>query len=215
LIWIGVSAFGPYDLTQGISSKLLYIHVPTIWIAYLGYTLTFVYSIIYIITKKPKYDSIAFSNAKSGVIFTSVTLAAGSFWGKLTWGSWWVWGDARLNLTAILFLIYLGYLASRQFTFDLLKTAKNSSIIGIFGLIQIPILHFSVIWWRSVHQQATILSQETASSGDIPMSSDIFWTLIISLMLATAVHFFLVIKFKKTNDFSWKNYLNPISRAKI
>ena len=102
-------------------------------------------------------------------------------WGKFTWGTWWVWGDARLNLTAILLLVYLGYLASRRFSDDIAKTAKNSSFIGIFGIIQIPILHFSVIWWRSVHQQATILSQETVSSGDAPMSPDILTTLLISV----------------------------------
>ena len=154
LAWITVSIFGPYDVTQGQYSKLLYVHVPTVWIAYLAYTLTFIYSLLYLVKKNPKYDSLALANAKSGVIFTASTLIAGSVWGKFTWGTWWVWGDARLNLTAILLLVYLGYLASRNFNNDLETTAKNSSFIGIFGVIQIPILHFSVIWWRSVHQQA-------------------------------------------------------------
>ena len=138
-VWLALSIFGPYDVTQGVSSKLLYIHVPTVWVAYLGYSLTFLYSLMYFFTKKPKYDSIAVANAKSGVIFTIVTLLAGSYWGKQTWGTWWVWGDARLNLTAILLLVYLGYVASRQFNKDLAKTAKNSSFVGIFGIIQIPI----------------------------------------------------------------------------
>ena len=126
-----------------------------------------------------------------------------------------VWGDARLNLTAILLLVYLGYIASRQFNKDLAKTAKNSSIIGIFGIIQIPILHFSVIWWRSVHQQASILSQETIASGDAPMSSDILVTLLISVLLVTLVHVSLTKRFRISNDISWADYLNPQSRAKI
>ena len=111
--------------------------------------------------------------------------------------------------------MYLGYIASRQFNKDLGKTAKNSSLIGIFGVIQIPILHFSVIWWRSVHQQASILSQETVSSGDAPMSSDILITLLLSVLLVTLVHTFLTKRFRISNDILWDNYLNPKSRAKI
>ena len=169
-VWVLVSAFGPYDTVQGPSSKLLYVHVPTVWIAYLGYTLTFIYSLLYLINKNPKYDSRAEANAKSGVLFTASTLIAGSVWGKFTWGTWWVWGDARLNLTAILLL---------------------------------------------VHQQASILSQETVSSGDAPMSPDILTTLLISVLLVTLVHIFLAKKFRVNSDQIWDDYLNPKSRAKI
>jgi|TARA_B110000881_G_scaffold85749_1_gene75151 heme exporter protein C len=215
ILWVLTIAFGPYDVTQGVSSKLLYVHVPTVWIAYLGYSLTFVYSLMYFFKKEPKYDALASSNAKSGVIFTVVTLIAGSAWGKATWGTWWVWGDARLNLTAILLLVYLGYLASRKFSDDLGKISKNSSFIGIFGIIQLPILHFSVIWWRSVHQQASILSQETAATGNVPMSSDILTTLLLSLLLVTLLHFSLLKRFKITADILWNDYLNPKNRVKI
>ena len=215
LVWVAVALLGPYDVTQGQYSKLLYVHVPTVWIAYLAYTLTFIYSLLYLFKKNPKYDSLALANAKSGVIFTASTLIAGSVWGKFTWGTWWVWGDARLNLTAILLLVYLGYLASRNFNNDLERTAKNSSFIGIFGVIQIPILHFSVIWWRSVHQQASILSQETVASGDAPMSSDILTTLLISVLLVTLVHVFLTKRFRINADKTWEDYLNPKTRAKI
>ena len=215
ILWTLIVLFGPYDVTQGMSSKLLYVHVPTVWIAYLGYSLTFVYSLLYLLKRDHKYDSLALSNAKSGVVFTIVTLVSGSAWGKATWGTWWVWGDARLNLTAILLLVYMGYLVSRGFSYDLDKTAKNSSFIGIFGIIQLPILHFSVIWWRSVHQQASILSQETISTGSAPMSSDILTTLLISLVLVTIVHFSLLKKFNSTSEKLWKDYLNPKNRVKI
>jgi len=215
ILWTLIVLFGPYDVTQGMSSKLLYVHVPTVWIAYLGYSLTFVYSLLYLLKRNHKYDSLALSNAKSGVVFTIVTLVSGSAWGKATWGTWWVWGDARLNLTAILLLVYMGYLVSRSFSYDLDKTAKNSSFIGIFGIIQLPILHFSVIWWRSVHQQASILSQETISTGSAPMSSDILTTLLISLVLVTIVHFSLLKKFNSTSEKLWNDYLNPKNRVKI
>ena len=215
LVWVAVALLGPYDVTQGQYSKLLYVHVPTVWIAYLAYTLTFIYSMLYLFKKNPKYDSLALANAKSGVIFTASTLIAGSVWGKFTWGTWWVWGDARLNLTAILLLVYLGYLASRNFSNDLERTAKNSSFIGIFGVIQIPILHLSVIWCRYVNKQASILSQETVASGDAPMSSDILTTLLISVLLVTLVHVFLTKKFRINADKTWEDYLNPKTRAKI
>ena len=215
ILWTLIVLFGPYDVTQGMSSKLLYVHVPTVWIAYLGYSLTFVYSLLYLLKRDHKYDNLALSNAKSGVVFTIVTLVSGSAWGKATWGTWWVWGDARLNLTAILLLVYMGYLVSRSFSYDLDKTAKNSSFIGIFGIIQLPILHFSVIWWRSVHQQASILSQETISTGSAPMSSDILTTLLISLVLVTLVHFSLLKKFNSISEKLWNDYLNPKNRVKI
>jgi heme exporter protein C len=124
-------------------------------------------------------------------------------------------GDARLNLTAILLLVYLGYLASRKFTDDLGKTSRNSAFIGIFGIIQLPILHFSVIWWRSVHQQASILSQEAVSTGSAPMSSDILTTLLISVLLVTLLHFSLLKRFKIAADTLWNDYLNPKNRVKI
>ena len=215
ILWALTVAFGPYDVTQGISSKLLYVHVPTVWIAYLGYSLTFVYSLLYLVKKDHRYDVLASSNAKSGVLFTVTTLIAGSAWGKATWGTWWVWGDARLNLTAILLLVYLGYLASRKFTDDLGKTSRNSAFIGIFGIIQLPILHFSVIWWRSVHQQASILSQEAVSTGSAPMSSDILTTLLISVLLVTLLHFSILKRFKIAADTLWNDYLNPKNRVKI
>ena len=214
-LWMLVIYSGPFDGTQGISSKFLYMHVPSVWIAYLAYSITFTYSIRYLYSNNPKFDSIAVSNAKSGLIFTAITLISGSIWGKLTWGSWWVWGDARLNLTAILFLVYLGYIASRKFNSDLHTTAKNSSYIGIFGIVQIPIIHFSVIWWRSIHQQASILSQDTIASGNAPISSDILIYLIIGVVLTTFLHFLLASKFSKLLDIQWENYLNPSSRAKI
>ena len=214
-IWSIIVYFGPYDTTQGLSSKILYIHVPSVWIAYFAYSITFAYSIKYILNEDPKFDSMAVANAKSGLVFTAITLISGSIWGKLTWGSWWVWGDARLNLTAILFLVYLGYISSRSFNPDLLRTAKNSSYIGVFGIIQIPIIHFSVIWWRSIHQQASILSQETLASGNPPISTDILLILGLGLVLTTLLHFLFVTLFRKISDIEWENYLNPSNRAKI
>ena len=207
--------FSPPDYQQGDAVRMMYVHVPAAFLSLSLYAFMAFCAILLLVWQIKLAGIMLSAAAKTGASMALIALVTGSLWGKPMWGTWWVWGDARLNLTAILLLVYLGYIASRQFNKDLAKTAKNSSIIGIFGIIQIPILHFSVIWWRSVHQQASILSQETVASGDAPMSSDILVTLLISVLLVTLVHIFLTKRFRISNDISWEDYLNPQSRAKI
>tara|TARA_B100001250_G_scaffold404910_1_gene421547 strand:+ start:665 stop:1366 length:702 start_codon:yes stop_codon:yes gene_type:complete len=211
-----ILAFGPYDQTQGEVSKLLYLHVPTVWVAYLAYTVTFIYSLRYLISKKPKFDQIAASSAKVGVFFTAITLFAGSLWGRFTWGTWWVWGDARLNLTALLLLVYIGYIVSRGTkSSERHLIAKRSGYIGTLGIVQIPIIHFSVLWWRSVHQPATILSQETASTGSAPMSTDILITLLISVILTTLYYIVDLLRVLKDEQKYWEDDMNKVDREKV
>ena len=228
LVWLGLSSIivlslglfmgiglSPADYKQGDVYRIIYIHVPSAIMGESIFIFMAMCGFINIIWRAKISGMLLKAAAPIGMSFVLLVLTTGSIWGKPTWGTWWVWGDARLNLTAILLLVYLGYIASRQFNKDLGKTAKNSSLIGIFGVVQIPILHFSVIWWRSVHQQASILSQETVASGDAPMSSDILITLLLSVLLVTLVHTFLTKRFRISNDILWDNYLNPKSRAKI
>ena len=209
-------SFGPYDQTQGEVSKLLYIHVPTVWVAYFAYIVTFIYSLRYLISKKPLYDQIAAASAKVGVFFTVVTLLAGSLWGRFTWGTWWVWGDIRLNLTALLLLVYIGYIVSRGTKSTNIKAiAKRSGYIGSLGIIQIPIIHFSVLWWRSVHQPATLLSQEAASTGSAPMSSDILITLLSAVVLITFYYLIDLRRVIKDEKKYWDNNLYTVDRKKV
>lgn len=217
LVAIGILiAFGPYDQTQGEISKLLYAHVPTVWVAYLAYLITFIYSLKYLLSKNPTSDQIAASSAKVGVFFTVVTLLTGSLWGRFTWGTWWVWGDARLNLTALLLFVYLGYIASRGTKpNNRHPLAKRSGYIGTFGIIQIPIIHFSVLWWRSVHQPATILSQETISTGSAPMSSDILISLLAAVILFTLYYFVELRRVVKIEKKYWENEIDIGDRKKV
>jgi len=217
LVAIGVLiAFGPYDQTQGEVSKLLYIHVPTVWVAYLAYSITFIYSLRYLFSKKPTYDQVAASSAKVGFIYTGITLLAGSLWGRFTWGTWWVWGDARLNLTALLLFVYLGYIVSRGTKpTNRHALAERSGYIGVFGIIQIPIIHFSVLWWRSVHQSATILSQETASTGNPPMSSDILISLLAAVLLFTLYYFVELRRVIKIEKKYWDREIDTGDRKKV
>ena len=183
VVWLLVTIFGPYDITQGVSSKLLYIHVPTVWIAYLAYTLTFLYSALYLYSKKSKYDSLAVANAKSGVVFTIVTLLSGSYWGKQTWGTWWVW-DARLTSELVLFFIYLGHIFISNAYEDKRKGDRYAAILTLLGIVNLPIIKWSVEWWNTLHQPASI-SKFSSPSIDPSMMLPLF------LMVFSFLFFFL------------------------
>jgi heme exporter protein C len=139
---------------QGDSARMLFIHVPTIWLAYLAFFVTFVASIAYLVTKALKWDLVAASSAEIGVVFTTVAIIGGAIWGKATWNVYWTW-DARLTLTAVMLFVYIGYLALRRAIPDVEARARRSSVLGVLGLVQLIPVHFSVVWWRTLHQTNT------------------------------------------------------------
>jgi heme exporter protein C len=152
----------PPDVDQRNAARLLYIHVPSAWLAYLAFAVVFLASIAYLRTKKTRWDRLAAASAEVGVLFTALAIALGSIWGKPIWGTWWTW-DPRLTTTAILLLIYLGYLAVRRLPDSPAKRARWAAVVGIVGFLDVPIVHLSVTWWRSLHQGATVrlLGQST------------------------------------------------------
>lgn len=149
------------DINQGESVRLMLIHLPTIWVAYLSFTVTAVASGIYMFTKKHSlgWDRMAGASAEVGVVFVGLTLIVGSLWGRLTWGVFWQW-DARLTTTALLFVTYIGYLAVRRLGGSHHQRAKRSAVIGLLGVLLLPLVHWSVRIWRSLHQEATILDTD-------------------------------------------------------
>lgn len=149
----------PPDVFQGNLVRLVYIHPPVAWVAYLAYGVTSVASILYLWkrTRHDRWDIIAASSAEIGVVFTGLTLLSGSIWGRPTWGVWWTW-DARLTTTAILFLLYVGYLAYRRIPAPREQRAKRSAVIALISFIDVPIVHQSVVWWKTLHQGATVLN---------------------------------------------------------
>ncbi len=151
---IVVAATSPNIAGQGDSARMLYIHVPTIWLAYLAFAVTFVASIVYLMTKRLNWDLVAASSAEIGVVFTTVAIIGGAIWGKATWDVYWTW-DARLTLTAVMLFVYIGYLALRRAIPDPETKAQRSSVLGILGLVQLIPVHFSVVWWRTLHQTNT------------------------------------------------------------
>lgn len=153
---LGMAFFTPPEATQGNVARLFYIHVPTILVAYGCFALTLIGGFGYLATKRRGWDHLAVAAAEVGVVYTGLTIVIGMVWAKPTWGVYWTW-SARLTLTAVLFFTYLGYLALRRAIEDPEVRARRAAVLGIVSVGLIPIVHFSVLWWRDVHQPPTLL----------------------------------------------------------
>jgi heme exporter protein C len=164
-----VAAFGyaPREATQGNVQRIMYLHVPSVLTAYLAFALVLVGSVGHLATRRPGWDRLAASAAEIGLVFTGITIVSGSIWGRPTWGVWWTW-DARLTATAVLFLVYVGYLLLRAMVEEPEARARYAAVVGIVGAANIPIVHFSVYWWRTLHQPAAMLGPGPAP---VPPSS--------------------------------------------
>jgi len=141
----------PADRLQGQVQRILYIHVPIAWVAMLAFFVVFLMSLLYLVQRKLQWDLMALAAVETGVLCTALTLVLGSIWAKPTWGIWWTW-DPRITTTAILLIVYIGYLIVRSMSDDPDQRARWSSIIGVIGFVQVPIVYLSVFWWRSLHQ---------------------------------------------------------------
>lgn len=154
------------DMQQGENYKIMYIHVPSAWISLLNYTFIAVLSVIYLISQHPIAYIFSKAMAKLGVVFTFITLITGSLWGLPVWGTFWVW-DGRLTSMLLLFFLYVSYLLFSSSFSDKKDNAKLSSILAIVGIINIPIIKYSVEWWNTLHQPSTF--SQVNSSMDIMM----------------------------------------------
>jgi heme exporter protein C len=136
-----------------------------------------------------RWDRIAAASAEIGVYFTGLAIVLGMIWGKPTWGVWWTW-DARLTLTAIMFFVYLGYLALRRTTTDPHLRAKRAAVLGIIGIVQIPLVHFSVTWWRTLHQAPSLIRPDGPQIQDSLM----LVALVVGVVAFTAIYGALMVK---------------------
>jgi heme exporter protein C len=158
----------PADLNQGEPQRIMYIHVATAWLAYLSFGVTAVASVWWLIRRDSRADAVALAGAEVGVLFTASTIWAGMMWGRPVWGTFWDWGDPRLTTTAVMLAMYVGYLLLRRLTDEPARRATRAAILGVVAAINIPIVHFSVIWWRGLHQGPTFGSPDTILDPPAP-----------------------------------------------
>jgi heme exporter protein C len=188
-VWLGLWITPP-DEFMGNLVRLLYVHPPLAWVAFLAYGVAFLSSLAYLWprTRSLVLDRLAGASAEVGVVFTGLTLVTGSIWGRPTWGTYWTW-DPLLTTTALLFVLYLGYLALRQVPGDAEVRARRCAIGALVAFIDVPIVYFSVIWWKSLHQAPTVLDP---INGKTYVHGSMAWTLLLGFVSFTLVYVWLV-----------------------
>jgi heme exporter protein C len=169
--------WAPPEKYMGDVGRILYVHVPQVWMALLALTLNFGCSVAFLFKKSFVTDALAEASAEVGMYFGTVGILLGAIWAKPTWGVWWTW-DPRLTTAAILLVIYAGYLALRKFIEDPDKRATFSAVMGIFAFVDIPVLWFSVKWFRSIHQV-----QSSPKTVDAQMTMVLRWSAVAFLCL--------------------------------
>ena len=172
----------PADYQQGDTVRIMFVHVPSAWMAMFCYSFLAVASAVALIWKHPLADLAAKASAPIGAGFTFLALVTGSLWGKPMWGTWWVW-DARLTSVLILFFLYLGYMALWQAIEDGQKAAKAAAVLALVGAVNVPIIKFSVDWWNTLHQPASVLRMDGPA-----IHPSMLWPLLI-MALAFKAYF--------------------------
>ena len=193
--------FSPPDYLQGDSVRIMYVHVPSAWIGLASFTCIALLSIANFIFKTKNLIIITKSIAPIGLMFTCLAIITGSLWGQPTWGTWWAW-DARLTSMVILALFYIGYIVSHKLILNEERANKISSLIAIIGSINIPIIKFSVDWWNTLHQPASIKLTGTStihSSMLMPLLLMFFVLLLYCALIFLMKYKTEIIRMKKKN----------------
>jgi heme exporter protein C len=184
VVWLGLWVTPP-DQFMGNLVRLVYVHPPVAWVAYLAFGVSAAASLLYLWprTRAQAWDHLAGASAEVGVVFCALTLVSGSIWGRPTWGVWWTW-DARLTSTALLFVLYLGYLALRRVPASPEARGRRCAVAALIAFTAVPISYLSVYWWRSLHQTGTVLDpqQQTHIHGAMA------WTLLLGFCAFTLVY---------------------------
>ena len=185
-LWLAFTA--PPDALQGEYSRLINIHVPSLWLAFLAFGVTAFGSMMWLIRKRARWDRLAAASVEVGVLFTAIGLVTGMIWGQAVWGTAWDWGDPRLASTAVMFFVYLGYLALRSAVEDPVARARRSAILGVIAVVQVPLVYFSVNMFRTLHQTQSIRPDGSTMPDEMLIAMLVnvvaFTVLYIALMAA-------------------------------
>lgn len=189
---VGLAALGlfalvlsPADDIQGDAVRIMYIHVPAAIGMFTGFVVTAVASFMYLRKRTRGWDTLAVASAEVGVVYTGLCLLTGMLWGRPIWGVYWTW-DARLTSTALLFLLYLGYLTVRRLPGDTDARSRRAAWVALLAFIDVPIVHYSVNWWRGLHQEATL------TRLDPTIDNLMLFTLMLGILTFTVLYAWLV-----------------------
>lgn len=171
---LGAFFWVPTDAFQGLPQRIFYVHVPTALIAYLAFGVVLIGSVGFLLSGRKGWDALAHASAEIGVLFTGMNLVTGMLWGKPIWGTYWTW-DARLTSTFVMFLIYMGYLVFRGLATDPSRGARVAAVIGIVGFVDVPLVHYSVDWWRTLHPVMAIINLSGPQNLPASMLVTMFW----------------------------------------
>ncbi len=191
----------PPDYLQGDSVRIMYVHVPSAWVGLSSFSVIAILSFINFIFKTKNLNIIARSIAPIGLMFTCLALITGSIWGRPTWGTWWAW-DARITSMVVLALFYLFYISAYKFIAQEEKATKVSNIIALVGVINVPIIRYSVEWWNTLHQPASIKIDGTTtihSSMLLPLMLMLLVILLYCALIFLMKYKTEIIKIKKKN----------------
>ncbi|HUF15334.1 MAG TPA: cytochrome c biogenesis protein CcsA [Acidimicrobiia bacterium] len=185
-LWFALTA--PPDALQGEYSRLLGIHPPSMWLAFLAFGVTAFGSIMWLVRKTDRWDRLAAASVEVGVIFTAIGLFTGMVWGQAVWGTPWDWQDPRLMSTAVMFFVYLGYIALRNAIDDPTVRARRAAILGVIAVVQVPLVYFSVNLFRTLHQTQSIRPDGSTIPDEMLLAMFVnmaaFTILYIALMVA-------------------------------
>jgi len=187
--------YAPREATMGDAQRIFYFHVPSAWVGFLAFGVVFVSSILYLAKRDDRWDMLAHASAEVGIVFTSLVLLTGPIWAKAAWGAYWVW-DARLTMTLVLWIMYVGYLMLRAATSSR-RIARLAAVTGIVGCVNIPLIYVSVIWWRTMHPTLVV----TESGGLDPA---MLQTLMVALAAFTLLYAWLLLARLRLGQLRWQ-----------
>lgn len=194
--------YAPTEKFMGHIQRIMYFHVPSAFVAFAAFGIVFGAGIMYLYTKNKKWDYLALSSAEIGVVFTTFVLISGSLWARPVWNAWWVWDDPRLVTSLILWFMYIAYLMIRTSVKGDERLRKFAAVFGIIGFIDVPLVYFSVKWWRTIHPKVI---DEQGVHMPPEMAQTLFFSVIAFFFLfATILIYRYVLESQKEKISQWK-----------